>query len=252
MTDKEILGVLEQFEHDYALPKSGERERELIFLCLYINRQPEKGQRQFKDFFIRELKTNQYGNQLWASAVLAKLNDQTLILDIYSIFYHFYQQENFINDSFDRSKMVFLLLMKLKDLDINHSIVYSDYVNRVLVNKISNSHNFVLIINYILVNTIHAIEILSNYYAKSLFTTSEELVWHKRCDIFFPCEFFIANSFEYMCRLIQSTYKKNKQSGLLLKRLFMDYALHSHSQNKQDWNKRQEMNRYLNTITFDQ
>jgi hypothetical protein len=246
MTDKEILNIIEKFESNYALPKYEERERELTFLCLYINKLTEEEQKQFKDFFVHELKTNQYDNRLWASMVLAKLSDPTLIPSIYSIFYHFYEQENFINSSFERSKMLFLLLMKLKDLDTTHLVIYSKYVSQVLANKLSNSYNFVLIVNYILVNTIHAIEILSDYYVKSLFATSEELVWYKRIDVFFVCEFFIANSFEYMCQLIQSIYKSNKQSGLQLKNLFMDYAIHSYCENKQDWRKKQEMKDILN------
>jgi hypothetical protein len=51
--------------------------------------------------------------------------------------------------------------------------------------------------------------------------------------------------------LLTMTYRKNRQSGLHLKKLFTDFAKYSPVNNKEEWNNMQNMIAQLNSISLD-
>ena len=248
MTDKKILEIFEEFKGNYSSEKGCEISRIVTFFCLYIKRQENRTQQWFKDFFIRELATNAHQNQNWAVDILIKLNDNKLISDIYRVF-HKYSQKNRCYENTLIKGRIFLLLIKLKDNDVNHASLYYDFVEQELKEQLflyQNAFFLNLLVEYLAINFRHSLEILSDYYARLTFAKTSI----NESNIFIPCLFFSQNSCLHMEDLLTMTYRKNQQSGLQLKKLFTDFAKHSPVKNKEEWNNMQNMILQLNSFFF--
>jgi len=248
MTDKKILEIFDEFKRDYTIPKDSGSSKVITFFCLYIKRQDNKIQQQFKDFFIRELATNTYNNQSWAIDVLMRLNDPKLIPAIYDIFYK-YSQETINNVNVYTIGKIFLLLMTLKDCDNNHVILYYNFVEQEVKKQIflhQDAFFLNLLVEYLAVNPQHSLEILSDYYARFISASSTR----NESNIFIPCLFFSQNSCVHMKDFLTMTYQKNPQSGIYLKKLFVDFAKYHPAENKEEWNNMQNMVLHLNSISL--
>jgi len=243
MTDIEIFEVFEEFKRDYSYEKMGSPGRVVTFFCLYINRQDKQTQDQYKDFFVRELETNAHNNQDWAVDVLMKLNDRNLIDNIYHIFC-----KSIIENKFGKER-IFLLLITLKDCDTKHVSLYYDFVEKEVKNHLflhQDAFSLNILTKYLAINHQHALDILSDYYAKFISVTTKS----NESNIFTPCLFFSKNSCNYMKDLLVMVYLKNQQSGIYLKKLFADFAKHSSVENKEEWNNMQNMLLQLNAISL--
>jgi len=249
MSDNEILEIFDEFKRDYSYEKDSSVSRIITFFCLYINRQDDKTQHLFKDFFIRELATNKYNNQSWAVDVLIQLNDSKIIPSIFNILSTFIQQTRNSTNTYINGKIL-LLLIKLKDCDENHALLYSDIIEKE-IKKLLFFHQDAfflnLLVEYLAINTQHSLTVLSDYYATFTLITTKI----NESNIFIPCRFFSKNSCLHMKELLLMTYKKSQQAGLQLKKLFMDYAKYSSVQNREEWDNMQNMINELNSISLE-
>ncbi|MDR1846652.1 MAG: hypothetical protein LBR17_00835 [Bacteroidales bacterium] len=132
MTKIEILDLIKNFDNNYTPPKTSGRDNMVTHLVHYISRLSPVKQTEIKMFLLK-LRLNKSNYRYVAVATLTKLNDKTMIPQIYDIFHQMYLTENYqiIKGPYS-STSIFLLLMHMKDKEEKHLVIYSKYVDEVL------------------------------------------------------------------------------------------------------------------------
>jgi hypothetical protein len=247
MNDKQIALEIQEFIDNSSVIKADNSQQIATIIFLYIKRQSKEKRLKYESFFIRELECNKYDFRDLSAKILLKINDIGVIPQIFSIFHKLYLQEYHSLCSFNPSTEIFLLLMKLKDKDIIHIESYFSYMESVIKSKISHTYYFSCIVQYISINKEHAIDILSDYYCQILSLCPMVIEWNNS-EVFIPVHFFYENAFYGLHELIQTTYRKSKQAGVCLEKLFRDYVINSCCDNKEDWLNKQNLIRHLDII----
>jgi hypothetical protein len=234
MKDTEIIEIIRDFYKEFAYEDKMSGTSKYIFLSLYIKRQEVAFQQAFIDFFIREIKDDRYGLLHDALAILGRLNNKQVIPQLFEIFVECYRNDK-------DCKNIFLLLMKLGDTKPEHIAVYTDYVHQKLAQNAAFNYSY--IIDYIAINTNDALSILSDFYIDIL-TKEQELSWNNMY-IFYLAYFFMKNELMPLFQLIDMVYNKNHDIGVLLRKLLLQYAIHSPCKNKEEWLQKKKLEEKL-------
>ena len=221
LTDDIIICVIKEYEREYAICRKDSNAFHEKLAKKILNTVDDEKE-QIMDFFLREIKSNEYGLCVTALMLIQEIKAVELCPHLVDI----YKEVSAYKDE-EWKKNIILVLMELR-----YSPPKELYQNYVLEYLNLNKNSFYLLVQYCNVNPQKALLLLSNELVENIL--SEELLTHPpekignslqgiNVLIGFLIASFKNNPNDYLPELLKLVYKKKAKAAIYLKSALINY-----------------------------
>lgn len=212
MTKLEIINIIKDIEEQYKSYKDGG----LSFIKHLANKvlnTVDEDKNEVIKFFLDEIKNNDNGLGEIALLTIVEMRATEFAPYIEKIYDEIATQKD---ENWKQS--IIEALMKLRYVEAK--VLYHEYVTSFLNRQPDNA--FFLLVQYCNVDHDSALPLLSEFYVENLLK-NDEMQGFLESRIGFLVSYFIQNQVDYLPELIKQISSKNRDVGLHLKELILDY-----------------------------